>query len=83
MTFALPMLPHDKANHYIYGAITACAAAALAPFVGVHPGVAAQAASFGVGLLKEVYDWKFGTGFNAPDLAVTSVAGTPVALLFL
>ena len=79
----LPLIPHDKANHAIWGYIAAFLAAIVAPYVGVSPSVAAQSASFAVGLAKEVYDWKWGTGFDPVDLAVTALAGTPGALLFV
>lgn len=83
MNIASLMLSHDKANHVVWGYGIACVAALLAPSFGIPPTSAAQVAAFAAGLAKEVYDWKHGTGFNATDLAVTTLAGTPVALALL
>ena len=83
MNLAALMLPHDKANHALWGYVAASLAAGLAPLVGIPRAEAAQVASFTVGLAKELYDWKFGTGFDPADLAITTLAGTPVALLFV
>jgi len=78
------MLSQDKANHVVWGYLVACASAFTAAHCGIHPAVGAQLGSFAAGLIKEGIDWKFRTGvFDRADLAVTTVAGTPVALLFI
>ena len=78
------MLPKDKANHYVWGSLAACLAAALAPHVGIPPNIAAQSGSALVGVLKEAYDWKFrGKQPDFRDFLVTSAAGTPIAALLI
>jgi len=48
----LPILPQDKANHFVYGSVIAAIGCVVAPMFG-----ALLAIAFGIG--KEVYDvWR-------------------------
>lgn len=66
----LPLIPHDKANHFVYGAVT-CALVVLTtkqPTAGILAAVV-------LGVVKEVYDLATKTG--TPDWrdAVWTAAG--------
>lgn len=71
---SLPMLPADKANHFVYGAVLACFGMYWDPFVALGLAVLA-----GVG--KEIYDRisKRGT----PDFmdSLAAIAGGAVVVL--
>lgn len=66
----LPMLPHDKANHFVYGAGIAATAE---PFVGPELALV-LGACFAVG--KEIYDLKSGKGEPSVPDAVATLAGS-------
>lgn len=78
----IPILRQDLANHYFYGSLAAYLGAGAGLFFGYPPGQLAQASSTGVGLLRELYNWKYTTGFSWDDWTVTSLAGTPLLALF-
>lgn len=77
----IPVLPADKANHFFYGSLAAYTGAAVGMYIRVSPGYLGQAAAFGIGFLRELYNWKYTTGFSWADLAVTTLAGTPLMAL--
>lgn len=67
----------DELNHFTFSAAVASAstAAGLAPVESV-------CLTAGLGLLKEIYDSRFGTGFSTSDLAadvIGAIAGTLAA----
>lgn len=69
----LPMLPHDKANHFVYGALIT---AAVEPMAGPEIALATGAA-FAAG--KEIYDLKSGKGEpSVPDAVATLVGSLAV-----
>lgn len=78
----LPLIPHDKANHIVYGAVIAlvtllCATAAALP----HPVLWTLGASFGFGALKEVRDRVSGKGTpDFVDFAATGLGGLLIAV---
>lgn len=56
----LPLIPQDKANHFVYGAV----AGALAVQITGHPNAALVIAVV-LGFVKELYD--LATGRGTPD----------------
>jgi hypothetical protein len=88
----LPLIPQDKANHAIYGAVVALAAysVGLAGHIP-HAPVIGLAAATTVGALKELADWllnrrAIAAGLPPPhgveflDFAATSLGGCAVWL---
>ena len=91
----LPMLSHDKANHFVYGALAGAAGALLAllvllalrllglqlhPLAVFAPAAAAALAAFVVGWGKEAHDRRTKRGVYDPrDAHVTFYGGLPVA----
>lgn len=70
----LPLIPQDKASHFVYGA----AIGALAAFATGHPN-AALAAAVAFGFVKEVYDLVTGKGTpDWRDVAWTAAGGACV-----
>lgn len=70
----LPQLSHDKANHFVYGAVASVAGGF---FFGPIGAVGAAAI---VGVVKEVLDKVLKTGvFDPMDIAATAAGGLPVA----
>lgn len=69
----LPMLPPDKANHFVYGAVVA----ALGLFFGPLP---AAAMVLLVGFGKELYDLVSGRGTPDGTDALATVAGGAVVV---
>lgn len=63
----LPVLPQDKANHAVYGAVIA----AIVSLVGL-PLALLVVAGFAIG--KEVYDWRQNKPYEVMD-AVATVCG--------
>jgi cytosine/uracil/thiamine/allantoin permease len=75
----LPILPQDKANHFVYGCVIAALGCIVSPILG-----ALLATGFGVG--KEVYDiWRHKTnpGSATPDIwdATATIAGGLVVVV--
>lgn len=74
----LPMLPHDKANHFIYGLIIfGLFKIILGPLVGII-----LCSLFGVG--KEIYDYLH-KDIHTPDIydAIVTISGGLIGLLIL
>lgn len=69
------LIPQDKANHAIYGALAALAAAAL-----VGQPWAAVVAAAALGAAKETADHLFGGDVSAADAAATAAGGVVVAV---
>lgn len=75
MDFSKLMLPHDKANHFTYGAILA----GLGSLTGHWQVGVLTCAAFAVG--KEIWDRTSGKGTpDWRDLAVTLAGALPVIL---
>ena len=54
----LPIIPADKANHFVYGACIFTAVYACAVLAGLpHAVFIASAIAFAAALLKEAFDW--------------------------
>jgi len=54
----LPVIPTDKASHFIYGAVAYLLAAAAAMAIGFsHPDWFGLSAAAGIGIAKEGMDW--------------------------
>ena len=73
----LPIIPKDKANHYIYGNLIFLAVFVLSNFV-VSASLAASLGLFAVavaGIGKEIYDSISGTGTPEVMDAVYTIAG--------
>lgn len=79
--FSRILIPEDKANHVIQGALAGAVGASLSPYLGTHPAVLAQITSIFLGFVKELYDAKWGTGFSPQDWLATSLGGSFVAFL--
>jgi hypothetical protein len=80
----LPLIAHDKANHYLYGSVIALVTFLVAfniPSVAVFASIAALIATTIMAVAKELYDKYSGTG--TPDFydIVYTVAGGIVVLL--
>lgn len=69
----IPILPHDKANHFVYGAIVACAGLFISP-------LASAAAVLVVAFGKEIYDLVTKRGTPDGTDALASIAGGTVVL---
>lgn len=65
----LYLLEQDKANHFIYGLLIY---AAVNYFFG--PMIAFYVLTV-VAFGKEIYDWKYGTGFSGTDIVFTIIGG--------
>lgn len=87
----LPLIPQDKANHMVYGAMIGLAAGAAAHVLGVHPAALPVIAAAAVGALKEIDDWLVNRearrqGLPAPhgvefwDFGATALGGAAVSL---
>lgn len=78
----LPMLAHDKANHYVYGTAAAVIGAHAAGFFGADMRVGAVAAAMAVAGAKELYDYtsKKGTP-SSGDWLATVLGAVPVILV--
>ena len=74
----LPMLPHDKANHAIYGAAIGLICAAVAPHVMVDPWMLALIVPVVVGAAKEIADKIEGSGAPSIADAIATAAGGAV-----
>lgn len=70
----LPLVPLDKANHFIYGAI----AASLG---GLHSVALGALLCVAIAVAKEVYDKRSGKGNPEVLDAVATIAGGAVVLL--
>ena len=73
----LPLIPQDKANHYIYGNLIFLVVFVLSSLV-VSAGLAASLALFAVavaGIGKEIYDSITGTGTPEVMDAVYTITG--------
>lgn len=88
----IPLIPQDKANHAIYGAVIALAAYAVA-LAGHNPhaAVIGLAAAATIGALKELADWllnrrAISAGLPPPhgvefwDFGATTIGGAVVCL---
>jgi UPF0716 family protein affecting phage T7 exclusion len=64
----LPVLPQDKANHAVYGAVIA----AIVSIVGLPLGLLVVA---GFAISKEVYDWRQNKQPEMLDAAATVCGG--------
>ena len=69
------LIPQDKANHAIFGALAALAAGAA-----VGQPWAAVVAAAALGAAKEVADHFFGGDDSAADAAATSAGGVAIAV---
>lgn len=92
----LPLLPQNKANHVIYGAVVSCAFVAATLTLGVLPvgwvPLATLASAAAVGALKEYMDHRANKQadrelmvrphtVDPTDVAWTAVGGAPAAFL--
>jgi len=66
-------ITQDKIEHWAFGFV-------LTLFWIIHPALIFTGIAFGVG--KELYDYKYGTGWNGKDLVAT-LLGVWTAMLFL
>ena len=77
----LPMLPHDKANHAIYGAGFGLLGAIGAWHLGFTPWMFALGLSAIAGVAKEIADKLGDTGTpSVPDALATVAGGVVVAV---
>ena len=77
----LPLIPPDKALHFIYGAAAACAGCVIAHLAGLPPLYAAPLAAAAVGVGKEVYDRVTRKGTpDALDAVATALGAVPVVV---
>lgn len=72
----LPILPQDKANHFVYGAAIACLGTLLSPVAG-----ATMCAVVAVG--REIYNKIYGGDASLADVGWTFAGGMVVLLPFL
>lgn len=73
----LPMIPHDKANHFIYGLVI------TAIILFLYNMASAISVCVLLAVSKEIYDIK-GSGFNWIDLLFTLLGGiTAILISFL
>lgn len=78
----LPIIPHDKALHVIYGGVIALITLVVASAVSLAvPALWALGASVIIGAAKEVYDRKSGKGNpEYGDFYATGIGGLAIAL---
>lgn len=78
---SLPILPPDKANHFVYGSLAGCLGALAAPLVGMSPALGAIVAAAVAGVAKEIRDRATGRGNpESLDAIATAAGALPVAL---
>ena len=78
----LPLIPHDKANHAIYGSVAFSLGALASQFLGFDPLIWGFAAASTVAIAKEVYDRVSKRGTPDGMDALATVAGAiPSAVL--
>lgn len=53
----LPIIPQDKANHYIYGSVIAIVAGTIAHQIGLPVAICSIGAATLFGAVKEALDW--------------------------
>ncbi len=79
----MPVIPADKANHFVYGAVvgavvTVAAIILTLPYIPFYS-IAAAAA---IGVAKEVYDKVSKKGSpTAMDAVATALGGLPVSII--
>lgn len=66
----------DKANHFVYGALVAALVAICTGSVPLSLAVCAA-----VAVAKEIWDWRYGSGFDHMDIVWTVAGGLCVVLL--
>lgn len=78
----LPVIPQDKANHYLYGSALAMLGLILGPLLlDLSPVVGAVSLAGLVGVLKEVVDRVTGSGHPEVADALATLAGAlPVVI---
>lgn len=78
---SLPILPPDKANHFVYGSLAGCLGALSAPALGLSPALGALLAAAVAGVAKEIRDRVTGRGNpESLDAIATAAGALPVIL---
>lgn len=78
----LPVVPQDKANHFLYGAVIFSAVYVVAFFAALPALPIAAGAVVGIGVGKEIYDRR-NKETHTPDIkdALATVAGGVVCAI--
>jgi len=90
----LPIIPQDKANHFVYGSAIAVVAGAVAHYAGLPMVVCSVGAAAAFGAAKEAADWYRNRkaqaegaimvhGVEVADFLVTVAGGVAVNALLL
>lgn len=80
----LPMLPHDKANHALYGYAAFVCGVLLGPLAGLDAFAAGAVLCSALAFGKEVYDKVSGKGTpDAWDVVATTAGAIPAAIAVL
>jgi hypothetical protein len=79
----MPVIPADKANHFVYGAVVGFAVTALAIMLNLPYLLAYSiAASALIGVAKEVYDKVSKKGHaSVADAVATALGGLPITII--
>lgn len=79
------LIPQDKANHVIYGAVTAVLAVFVKNFflLTLASSLTAVLAAVIIGATKELADAQFGGDATVQDFIATSLGGVLIALALL
>ncbi len=90
----LPIIPQDKANHFVYGSAIAIAAGAVAEYMGLPIVICSVGAAALFGAAKEALDWYRNRkakaagatpthGVEVADFLATVAGGVSVNLLLI